>query len=155
MNSQCWDPLRRRYFSSSFFSFNDANALCLQKKDFCSSEVLPNYRGAETHGWRKKANICPVCGKKSENLLLKGRFLLFSSNNVQILGLDTTTGKKRASANQSFFFFKLSRVSNCWKKANICISQLTEDGEKNWFLLIGVISELSLEACLEEEITNG
>lgn len=36
-------------------------------------------------------------------------------------------GKKRASANQRFFFSKFSRVSHCWleeKKANICISQL-------------------------------
>lgn len=36
-------------------------------------------------------------------------------------------GKKRASANQRFFFSKFSRISHCWleeKKANICISQL-------------------------------
>lgn len=83
-------------FFFSFFSFNDANALWLQKNGFCSSELLPNYLGAVTDGWRKKANICPVCGKKSENLLLKSRFLLFSSNNVQILGLDTTTGGKKS-----------------------------------------------------------
>lgn len=122
MKSQCWDPLRRRCFSSSFFSFNDADALCLQKNDFCSSELLPNYRGAVTDGRRKKANICPVCGKrKRKSASQRQMFAFFLQHRPDSRFGHNYWGKKRASANQSLFF-KLSRVSNCWSEEKKQIS---------------------------------
>lgn len=52
--------------------------------------------------------------KKAKICFSKADFWLFSSNNIQILGLDTTTGKKKELLLIRVFFFKLSRVSNCW-----------------------------------------
>lgn len=108
-------PFETQVFFFLFFSFNDANALWLQKNGFSSSELLPNYRGAVTDGWRKKANICPVCGKKKrKSASQKQIFGFFPPTTSRFLVWIQLLGKKRASANPSFFFLKLSRVSNCW-----------------------------------------